>query len=175
MNVLSETFGGKSGFVVYIDCNSNFTARQLHKTIYSHIRRTRPLHPSEGTDLSTSSESASDVSKVALQHVHVIPCASTISLLEALIELPGYLLNRSLHHSFSRSFGLLIINGINAFHWQDRFDAEVTRLERLGTDLVEGASSASDEPLTSQIFTQLKALQLQFGCSIVYSSTSPRV
>lgn len=168
ISTLPYTLGGKQNAVVYIDCSNSFSALQLHRSTASHARN----HDSVSGDI-TSVQTLNSMIKDALHHVHLRRCTSSRSLLQTLKCLPNYLLKLEAHQSSQRKLGLLIVDHINHFYWQDRFDAETARLENIHSgDATNPTQSSKPETLTSQILTELKAIQATFECTIFYTTTS---
>lgn len=62
--------------------------------------------------------------------------------------------------------GLLVVNGINHFYWQDRFDADIARLENVNTSGV----AASSISLSAQILSELKKMQETYECTVIYTT-----
>ena len=166
LTTLSRQHGGKHNTAIYIDCTNSFSATQLYKATISCTRTAT-------TDNLPPSIPHTAAAKEALNHVHVLRCTSTYSLLSQLQKLPTYLLEPSAHRSFDRSVGLLVVDGINHFYRQDRFDAEIARLEGVNTS----GLAASSIPLSAQILSELKKMQETYGCTIIYTTiaTTPPV
>ena len=157
---LPRLHGGNQSTVVYIDCWNSFSATQLYKVTADCASR-------RSLDAGTRSASvpAATVARDALTHVHVLRCTSSRSLLTTISELPAYLLDSSAHKSSDRPLGLLVVHGINHFHWQDRFDAEIARLENVQAGGMPAPSATAT--LSTQVLAELKKLQETFECPIV--------
>ncbi|KAK5937560.1 hypothetical protein PMZ80_010180 [Knufia obscura] len=160
LSILPRQHGGKHSTVAFVDCTNTFSATQLYRITLSHLRSSK-----SSTQLPPAASTI--IAKDALSHVHVLQCTSSRSLLATLKDLPTYLLDASAHHSSDRPFTLLIINGINAFHYQDRFTAELTRLETVNVGPI-----APSESLSTQILTELKKIQATFECTVIYTTSS---
>lgn len=174
--VLPNLYHGKQSCVAYIDCVNSFSATYLYRTVLTVLRKSNSATAS-GAGAHIPISTLTTLAKDALKHVHVLRATSSRSLLTILQELPKYLLDGTAHSSSTRSLGMVIVNGINHFHWQDRFDAEMTRLDGLGVSAGTGAFQTtsigpSSDVLAKQILSKLKQIQGMFECSIVYTSTN---
>ena len=160
LNVLPFQYGGKQSTTVYIDCSNSFSVSQLYKSFASWLPKAvagdQPVLISPDV-----------VTKNALSHVHILRCTSSTSLLSQLKELPTYLLDLTTHLSSDRPLSLVVVRGINHFHRQDKFDAEIARLENVNAS----GMAPSRVPLSSQILNELKRLQEIFKCCIIYTTT----
>ncbi|KAJ9658754.1 hypothetical protein H2198_003500 [Neophaeococcomyces mojaviensis] len=172
LSILPHVYGGKQGCVTWIDLSNSFSVKILYQHILSNIRSkvsTTRQESARQTPLAAPNnrlDSLRILAEQALQHVHVIHCVSTRQLLSTIQNLPTYLLNPSDHRSFDRTHDLVIIDSINHFHWVDRFDAEIARLEGTRT----GISASNETSLTNQITSELRSLHQRLGCTVVYTS-----
>ena len=105
--------------------------------------------------------------KEALEHVHVFRPQSSTKLLSTLEHLSDYLLDESKLSSSYRPLGMIVVDSTTAFYWQDRFDAEIARLE-----LGQQPSGPEAPSTTKQIIDALKTLQAKFDCAILFTRSS---
>lgn len=107
------------------------------------------------------------MAELAVQHVHVFECDSSISVLGTLRQLPEYLMNVKLHHSGERLLRFVCICGIDNFLWLEKEAMEMARLE----DGKSIASTSRSESLSSRILKELRAVQARFECPLAVYST----
>jgi hypothetical protein len=149
--LLSAKHGGKASMVVWLDTDGRFSATRLHHLIDQLSRKT------------SSSYSAADALE-AVQHVYIFRPTTSSQLLDQLTNLPTQLLD---HGSGSkRPLGLLVLDSATAFQYQDRFDAELSRLEAGA----EYATRPKSPTRTSRIIAAFKTVQSRFECTIVFST-----
>ncbi|CAG8224168.1 unnamed protein product [Penicillium olsonii] len=171
--------GGHEAAVVFIDTDDRFDAERLRlvargilqnhmAVISSNVREQlteRPSHQDEEALLVSS-----------LQHVHVFRPQSSAALLATLHSIGPYLFDLSRHRSSSRPLQMIAIDSTTAFIRQDRLRDEVARTEEIGRSREEIESDRENQcrfslpVLYEQLAKQLKQLQSQFHCSIVYTS-----
>ncbi|KPI44292.1 uncharacterized protein AB675_8301 [Cyphellophora attinorum] len=149
--LLSAEHGGKASIVVWFDTDGRFSATRLHHVMNQLARKI------------SSSTTEANISK-ALQHLYLFRPATSSQLLEQLTNLPTPLLDHG--SSSTRPLGLLILDSATAFRHQDRFDAELTRLEA-GADYAIRPKSPTK---TSSIIAALNAVQSRFECAVVFST-----
>ena len=112
-------------------------------------------------------QETSSVVSDSLSHLHVFRPQSSSSLLATLASLSSYLLSSpSTHLSTSRRLGLLAINDLSAFLWQDRLDAdEETALP--ASNHAEKANSFLLLERYRNFISLLRSIQHLFSCTIV--------
>lgn len=145
--------------MIHFDCLNTFDTATLYSVTQSVIQKAEP---------SPSIKATEQLVKNALSHVHIIPCSSTLTLLQHLKGLPSYLLHPTAHNSSARPLSLLIITGLNHFTWQDRFTAELARLNQIN-------DHQPQEPLPAQILNELRSIQSTFDCTTVYTTHSSNI
>lgn len=103
----------------------------------------------------------------SFNHLHIFRPQSSSSLLATLTTLPAFLLSSpSNHFSFNRYLGLLAINDLSAFLWQDRLDAD----EETGLPASNHAERASNTLFLERyrnLISSLRYFQHLFSCTIV--------
>jgi hypothetical protein len=148
----------KESAVVWLDTDNRFSALRLLQVTRHHLAKSCPTLPSPDQDA---------IATEVLRHVHIFQPQSSTQLLNTLHSLTDYLLNTHNHNSGPRTLSLLILDSATSFHWQDRFDSEIARLE-----------ADPETPYHSQIsktletIRLLKALQQQFDCALLYTTSS---
>lgn len=162
LSVLPQSAKGKQNAVVYIDCSHSFSATQLNRDLVSYLKE----------NSENELDHPDSVVESGLQHVHILRCTSSKSLLTTLQQLSEYLLNPTTHQSSQKRLGMLIIDHINQFYWQDRLDAETAKLEANNSDT--SSSTIRSESLATQIMTEVQSIQDTFNCAVVYT-TNPAI
>ena len=110
----------------------------------------------------------------ALRHLYVLRPTSSTSLLNRLRAISHIASPRHIHPKPrpDRSLALLILDSATAFTYQDRFDADIARLEAgPGAEHLH-APTPTTPSRTSQIIAALRQIQHDFECTIVFT-TSP--
>lgn len=153
---------GKGQAAVVLDLSNVFSVLQLQRIMYVHI--------CSKVSASSSTLSEQDISSLILDcltHLHIFRPHSTPSLLATLDSLPSYLLSKPCaHFSANRFLGLVAINDISAFLWQDRLDAD----DEVGLDFTNNVEKASNSPFLQRyrnLVMSLRRLQELFPCTIV--------
>lgn len=180
LSVLPVPTGGKDGAAVFIDCVGSFQPELLYESLVEHLKQ----HEKQNTDEITGDSEPENVQKdesvvqnpshhelaaqKMMDHIHVVECDSSASLLETLTVLPEHLLRIDTHNSGDRVLSLVCVSGIDSFYWIERDVAEAARLEGAQPH----ANTSRSEPVSSQILKELKALQARFQCPLVAYSTS---
>jgi hypothetical protein len=165
--LLPQTFNGKARAAVWFDTDGRFSALRLEAVLIDHLSTNFPR---------LDSDERNAICHDAFQHLHVLHPQSSSQLLCTLASLPGYLLGANgttTHFSALRSLGLIVLDSATSFYWQDRFEAEVSRFEALGTDENRSARTATRPSRTLEIISELKRLQRLLDCTIVFTSTPP--
>ena len=162
--VLPIEHNGTGQTVVWLDSDGRFSATRLHQSLSTHLSTHQTSPPTRAEKDLICAE--------ALRHVHVFRPQSTAQLIATLASLQDYLLTLQNHFSSTRSLGLLVLDSATAFYWQDRFDAEMARLEAIGSE----STVATDTPSkTAQMIAHLKRLQKIFDCGIVFTTNTSTI
>ena len=153
---------GRNQAVVLFDLSGKFSILRLRDLLHGFI--TSRL---TGENARISKDKIASLISDSLLHLHVFRPQSTPSFLTTLALLPDYLLTLpSTHYSSNRSLGLLAINNISAFYWQDRLEAEDSAL--LPT---ANKPTPSKDNLYTQNYRQLvfylRNLHDRFSCTII--------
>lgn len=162
--VLPETCGGRSAAVVYIDADGRFDAHRL-RTVTMGIAQTE-----------TAVETATTVED-SLQHVHVFQPSSSGCLLATLQTLQDYLLDMKRHVSSARPLHAILLDSATAFLWQDKLRDQIARVEEIGLPASEIEQDRRENrsfvlgTLYAELVSELKRLQGEFGCAVVYTAT----
>jgi hypothetical protein len=165
--VLPQAFNGKACGAVWFDTDGRFSSVRLEAVLVDHLSTHFPR---------LDSDERIAICHDAFQHLHVLHPQSSSQLLCTLASLPGYLLGTdgtTTHFSALRSLGLIVLDSATSFYWQDQFEAEVSRLEALGTDESRGARTTTRPSRTLEVISELKGLQKLLDCTIVFTSTPP--
>ena len=103
----------------------------------------------------------------SLAHLLVFHPQSSSALSATLTSLPSFLLaSRSTHFSANRSLGLLAINDLSAFLWQDRLDAD-EETSFPASNHAEKANNALFLERHRDLVSSLRHIQQLFSCTIV--------
>ncbi|KAJ5155122.1 uncharacterized protein N7500_010561 [Penicillium coprophilum] len=165
---------GREAAVVFIDTDNRFDAERL-RTVARGILQQRGLSARPGE----TPNYLETLLVSSLQHVHVFRPQSSSALLATVHTLDSYLLDLSRHRSASRPLQMIAIDSATAFLWQDRLRDEVSRTEEIGRPQTEIDSDRQHKTsfhlsdLYAEVARELKALQSQFQCAIVYTATVP--
>lgn len=153
---------GKGYAVILLDISSRFSILRLYNVIYDRVSSicstlSFALPHAEISSLITDS----------LMHLHVFRPQESSSLQATLDSIPSYLLNQyPLHVSANRPLGLIGINDLGAFLWQDRLDAdEESHLST--TTSKEKANSSLLLQRYRGLVSSLRQIQQLFSCTIV--------
>ncbi len=155
--ILPRDHGGKESAVLWLDTDNSFSATRIAQ-VASHLLAKTTSKPASTHD---------DVTTSALRHLYILKPTSSISLLNALHSLLSHLLIQTSRSSPNRSLALLILDSTTAFAYQDRFDADIVRLEA-----GPGPDTASSKPSSriSKIITALRQIQHDFECTIIFTT-----
>ncbi|KAJ5106084.1 hypothetical protein NUU61_003431 [Penicillium alfredii] len=165
--------GGRDAAVVFVDTDGRFNAdrlRMVGRGIVQSRQGRRARREVSEDDLET-------VLASSLQHVHVLRPQSSSALLATLRSLDAYLFDLPRHRSASRPLHMIAIDSATAFFWQDRLRDEVARAEDIGRsrDEIEREREQKQSFYLSDLYTdvarELKRLQGQLGCAVVYTAT----
>ncbi|KAJ5428934.1 hypothetical protein N7445_010388 [Penicillium cf. griseofulvum] len=158
---------GQEAAVVFIDTDNRFDAERLRTVARGILQR----------GLSGETPDLESLLVSSLQHVHVFRPQSSSVLLATIHTLDSYLFDLSRHRSASRPLQLIAIDSVTAFFWQDRLRDEVARTEEIGRPQAEIDSERELKTrfhlsdLYTEVARELKSLQSQFQCAIVYTAT----
>ena len=153
---------GKGYAVVLLDLSSRFSILRLYNVMYDRI----------SSICSTNSFTLphADLSSLisdSLMHLHVFRPQEASSLQATLDSIPPYLLNQHpLHVSANRPLGLMGINDLSAFLWQDRLDGDEE--SHLSTTTSKG--KANNNLLLQRyrsLVSSLRQIQQVFSCTIL--------
>lgn len=173
--------GGQDAAAIFVDADDRFDVQRLQTiargvmTNALKVYQAQEEQKSEDAVLSTDDIEA--VISSALKHVHVFKPQSSFALLATLSNLDTYLYDISRHYSASRPIQMLAIDSVTAFFWQDKLRDNLARAEELGRPneeidkLREQMRSFHFVDLYAGIVRELKRLQAQFGCNVVYTTT----
>ncbi|ETN45421.1 uncharacterized protein HMPREF1541_09252 [Cyphellophora europaea CBS 101466] len=154
--LLPVLYGGLESTALWLDTDGRFSALRLSH-IMSHLLSASPSQPSSSTIHSTIDSS--------LRQLHILTPTTSSQLLASLESLPSALLSLA----SSRPFRLLILDSATAFAHQDRFDADIARLEA-GAEYYN-ASRPRTPSRTAQIISALCTIQQQFRCTLIFTTT----
>lgn len=154
---------GKEAAVVLLDLSGKFSILCLHDVMHYHIAK---IHATEASSL-TEEEMTSLITS-SLIHLHVFRPHSTTSLLATLASIPSYLLAQPpVHLSTNRPLGLLAINDLSAFLWQDRLSSSELEPTIAPNPYAE---KANPTPLLNdyrKLVSSLRSIQYRFSCTIL--------
>lgn len=174
------SISGKEAAVVFLDTDDRFDAERL-RTVARGIILQQQLPTGSTAGVQAEGVSDQDLESLlvsSLQHVHVFRPQSSSALLATIQTLESYLFDLSRHRSASRPLQMIAIDSATAFFWQDRLRDEVARTEEIGRprgDIDrerEKKQSFHISDLYHLVTTELKRLQGQFQCAIVYTTTA---
>ena len=148
--------------MVLLDLSGRFSVLRLQHLMHIHI----------ASLCSTSSfalpeQEISSLVSDSFSHLHIFRPQSSSSFLATLTSLPSFLLSQpSTHLSANRPLGLLAINDLSAFLWQDRLEADEE------TDLpvsnhTEKANNTLFLERYRSVISSLRHIQHLFSCTIV--------
>jgi hypothetical protein len=171
---------GHEAAVAFIDTDDRFDADRLRTVARGVVlQRRAQLGPNVDTQLEdTQVHDLETLLVSSLQHVHVFRPQSSSALLATIRTLDSYLFDLSRHRSASRPLHMVAIDSATAFLWQDRLRDEVARTEEIGrprADIERDREQKQSFHLTdlyNEVVTELKHLQSQFQCAIVYTTTA---
>ncbi|KAJ1305730.1 hypothetical protein OPQ81_010462 [Rhizoctonia solani] len=112
--------GGRNKSVIVCDCDGRWSLRRLNTIITSYLRdRLTTILPKESTP-GLCDHTISLAVTNALKRVHVFRPSSTLALATTLMALPTY--HRT--HMADEQIGILMVDGISSFYWDDRWVSE---------------------------------------------------
>ena len=158
---------GKENAVVLLDLSSRFSILRLYDVMKQHVSS---LCSTSSTDLSGQDVSA--LISESLKHLHIFRPQSSSALLATVASLSDYLLKQpSSHFSTNRPLGLLAMNDVGSFLWQDRLDVEEEALSS-GTFHTEANRNSLLNERYHTLVASLRNTQRHFSCAIVATSWS---
>ena len=153
---------GKGDAVVVLDLSDRFSLLRLSKIMQNYVSS----NWSTFSALISEHEVSSLISD-SLAHLHIFRPQSTPSLLATLDSIPSYLLAQpSTHFSANRPLGLLAINDLSSFLWQDRLDAD----NETSLPTTSGIEKANNNLFVNRyrsLVSSLCRVQQLFSCTIV--------
>ncbi|CAG7946224.1 unnamed protein product [Penicillium nalgiovense] len=172
---------GQEAAVVFIDTDDRFDAERLRTVARGIVQQQRGLSESRlGVQAQPGGMPDHHLESLlvsSLQHVHVFRPQSSSALLATVHKLDSYLFDLTRHRSASRPLQMIAIDSATAFFWQDRLRDEVARTEEIGRPQVEIDSEREQKrrfhlsDLYTELARELKGLQSQFQCAVVYTAT----
>ena len=153
---------GKANAVVLIDLSGRFSILRLHHVMHYHISSICST-----SSLALPEHEISSLVSDSFAHLHIFRPQSSSSLQATLASLPSFLLSSpSAHLSANCRIGLLAINDLSAFLWQDRLDAdEGTALP--ASNYAEKANSTLFLERYRNLISSLRHIQSLLSCTIV--------
>lgn len=152
---------GKGHAVVLLDLSSKFSILCLYYVMQNLVSSSCSIIPST---LGEQQEAA--LITDSLTHLHIFRPQSSSSVLATLSAVSTYLLAQpSAHFSTNRPLGLLALNDLSSFLWQDRLDAD----EEAGIPTKMYAEKANNSVLLQRYRTLvsiLRDIQHRFSCTI---------
>lgn len=157
-----EPINGRGNAVVLLDLSGRFSVLRLHHLMHNHISSI-----CSRSSLTLPEQEISSLISDSFTHLHIFHPQSSSSLLSTLAALPSFLLSSpSTHFSANRPLGLLAINDLSAFLWQDRLDAD----EGTGLPASNHAEKANNSLFLERyhnLISSLRHVQHLFSCPIV--------
>jgi len=160
----SVNIGGWDKAAVLFDNDGTFHIERFHSILLSRLTSLIPDRyrvRAPNSILQSVSDPAEDLATECLTRLHIFKPTSSIQLAATLLHLPQY---HSSHHALqSREIGLVAIDSISAFHWNDRLTVERSRNARK----VRAPDPAS--PLL-HVLAALQILRVSHGAAIVVTN-----
>ena len=158
---------GKGYAVVLLDLSSKFSILRLYNVMYDHLS----LICSTNSFALPHAEISSLISD-SLAHLHIFRPQESSSLQATLDSIPSYLLNQhTLHVSANRQLGLIAMNDLSAFLWQDRLNADEDS-DPSTTTRKEKANNSLLLQRYRNLVSSLRHIQQLFSCTIVATNWS---
>ena len=152
---------GRGQAIVLFDLSGKFSILRLRYIMRTYLA----FHLKEQDSVVFETKLTALISD-SLMHLHIFRPQSTASLLATLTSLPNYLLAQpSRHFSTNRSLGMLAINDLSAFFWQDRLEAEDAI--PLPPDIPANSKDNLFPQRFRELVTHLRQLHDRFSCTIV--------
>ena len=158
---------GKGYAVVLLDLSSKFSILRLYDVMYDRVTSIC----STDSFVLPHAEISSLLSD-SLTHLHIFRPQESSSLQATLDSISSYLLHHhSLHVSANRPLGLIAVNDLSAFLWQDRLDAD-EESEPSTTTRKEKANNSLLLQRYRRLVSSLRHTQQLFNCPIVATTWS---
>lgn len=170
---------GKEAAVVFIDTDHRFDAERLRTVARDIVLKQRGISES-GPGAQSGGMPDHHLESLlvsSLQHVHVFRPQSSSALLATIRTLESYLFDLSRHRSASRPLQMIAIDSATAFIKQDRLRDEVARTEEIGRPQAEIDAEREQKKsfhlsdLYTELVRELRGVQSQFQCAVVYTTT----
>ena len=153
---------GKGYAVVLLDLSSRFSILRLYNVMYDRVSSICSTN-----SFTLSHEDLSSLISDSLMHFHIFRPQESSSLQATLDSIIPYLLNQHpLHVSANRPLGLVGINDLSAFLWQDRLDGDEDSYLSPTTSKEKANSSLLLQRYRSLV-SSLRQIQHLFTCTIV--------
>ena len=153
---------GKGNAVVLLDLSGRFSVLRLYHVMHNYVSSIC----SASSSVLREQEISSLVSD-SFSHLHIFHPLSSSSLLATLASLPSFFLSSpSTHLSANRCLGLLAINDLSAFLWQDRLDADEGNALP-ASNHVEKANGTLLLERYRNLISSLRHMQSLFSCTII--------
>lgn len=153
---------GKGHAVVLFDLSSRFSILHLYNIMRGQISSICSANSSTISDQELSS-----LISDSLTHLHIFRPQESSSLLATLENIPSYLLAQPpTHFSANRPLGILAINDLSAFLWQDRLEAD----EESGVSTTNHKEKANNTLFLQRyrnLVSSLRHIQHLFSCTII--------
>lgn len=152
---------GKGHAVILLDLSSKLSILRLYNVMYDRVSSI-----CSANSFTLPHADLSSLVSDSLMHLHVFRPQESSSFQATLDSIPAYLLNQNpLHVSTNRPLGLMGINDISAFLWQDRLDADESHLST--TTSKERANNILLLQRYRSLVSLLRQIQQLFSCTIV--------
>ena len=153
---------GKGHAVVLLDLSSRFSVLRLYSVMYDRVSSICSTNP-----FTLPHTDVSSLISDSLAHLHIFRPQESSSLQATLDSIPSYLLTQhSLHVSANRPLGLMAIDDLSAFLWQDRLDAD-EESDPSTTTRKEKANNSLLYQRYRSLVSSLRHIQKLFSCTIV--------
>ena len=153
---------GKGYAVILLDLSSRFSILRLYNVMYDRVSSICSTNA-----FTLPHEDLSSLVSDSLMHLHVFRPQESSSLQATLDSITSYLLNQHpLHVSANRPLGLMGINDLSAFLWQDRLDGDEDSHLSTTTSKEKANNSLLLQRYRSLV-SSLRQIQQVFSCTIV--------
>lgn len=153
---------GKGHAVVLFDLSSKFSVLRLYNVMYDRVSSICSTNA-----FTLPHEEIPSLISDSLAHLHIFRPQESSTLQATLDSIPSYLLTQhSLHVSANRPLGLVAINDLSAFLWQDRLDADEESDPSITTRKEKANNSLLHQRYRSLV-SSLRHIQKLFSCTIV--------
>lgn len=138
-----------------LDLDNKFSVFRLQQVLSSHLR---------SLEVPLQEEDIASLIHVSLQHLHIFRPQSLRSLLATIESLSTYLFDIHNHFSANRAIGLVVLNSLSAYLWQDRLEAEEA-------GLIDGSMEREKDGTVVQkyrdLVVALRRAQQTLECTII--------